>query len=55
MTDEICSISIIDKFTGYLRTELAYALTLPLLGFKCTWYKIKFRDKNEKGKDFHFL
>ena len=32
----------------------AYALALPLLGFKCTWYKIKSRDKNEKGKDFIF-
>ena len=29
----------------------AYALTLPLLGFKCTWYEIKPRDMNEKGKD----
>ena len=32
----------------------AYALTLPLLGFKCTWYKINSRDMNEKGKDFIF-
>ena len=32
----------------------AYALTLPLLGFKCTWYQIKFRDMNEKGKDLIF-
>ena len=30
----------------------AYALTLPLLGFKCTWYEIKSRDMNEKGTDF---
>ena len=30
----------------------AYALTLPLLGFKCTLYEIKSRDMNEKGKDF---
>ena len=28
----------------------AYALTLPLLGFICTWYVIKSRDMNEKGK-----
>ena len=33
----------------------AYALTLPLLGFKCTWYEIKSRDMNEKGKDFIFF
>ena len=32
----------------------AYALTLPLLGLKCTWYEIKSRDMNEKGKDFIF-
>ena len=32
----------------------AYALTLPLLGFKGTWYEIKSRDMNEKGKDFIF-
>ena len=32
----------------------AYALTLPLLGVRCTWYEIKFRDMNEKGKDFIF-
>ena len=32
----------------------AYALALPLLGFKCTWYKIKSRDMNEKGKDYIF-
>ena len=32
----------------------AYALTLPLLEFKCTWYEIKSRDMNEKGKDFIF-
>ena len=32
----------------------AYALTLPLLGFKCTWYEIKSRDMNEKGNDFIF-
>ena len=32
----------------------AYALTLPLLGFKCTWYEIKSGDMNEKGKDFIF-
>ena len=33
----------------------AYALTLPFLGFKCTWYEIKSRDiMNEKGKDFIF-
>ena len=32
----------------------AYALTLPLLGFKCTWYEIKSRDMNQKGKDFIF-
>ena len=32
----------------------AYALTLPLLGFECTWYEIKSRDMNEKGKDFIF-
>ena len=24
-----------------------YALTLPLLGFKCTWYEIKYRNMNE--------
>ena len=29
-------------------------LTLPLLGFKCTWYEIKSRDINAKGKDFIF-
>ena len=32
----------------------AYALTLPLLVFKCTQYEIKSRDMNEKGKDFIF-
>ena len=32
----------------------AYALTLPLLGFECTWYEIKSRDMNEKGKEFIF-
>ena len=32
----------------------AYALTLPLLVFKCTWYETKSRDMNEKGKDFIF-
>ena len=32
----------------------AYALTIPLLGFKCTWYYIKSGDMNEKGKDFMF-
>ena len=32
----------------------AYALTLPLLGFKCTRYEIKSRDMNEKGKDLIF-
>ena len=32
----------------------AYALTLPLLGFKCTWHEIKSTDMNEKGKDFIF-
>ena len=32
----------------------AYALTLSLLGFECTWYEIKSRDMNEKGKDFIF-
>ena len=32
----------------------AYALTLPLLEFKCTRYEIKSRDMNEKGKDFIF-
>ena len=32
----------------------AYALTLPILGFKFTWYEIKFRDMNEKGKEFIF-
>ena len=30
----------------------AYALTLPLLRFKCTSYEIKSKDMNEKGKDF---
>ena len=30
----------------------AYPLTLPLLGFKCTWYEILSRDINEKGKNF---
>ena len=29
-------------------------LTLPLLGFECTWYEIKSRDMNEKGKEFIF-
>ena len=33
----------------------AYALTLPLLEFECTWYEIKSRDMNEKGKEFIFL
>ena len=33
----------------------AYALTLPLLGFECTWYEIKSRDMNEKGKEIHFI
>ena len=28
----------------------AYALTIPLLGFECTWTEIKSRDMNEKGK-----
>ena len=32
----------------------AYALTSPLLGFECTWYEIKSRDMNEKGKEFIF-
>ena len=32
----------------------AYALTLLLLGFKCTWYKIKSRDMSDKGKDYVF-
>ena len=32
----------------------AYALTLPLLVFKCTWYETKSRDMNEIGKDFIF-
>ena len=32
----------------------AYALTLPLLGFECTWYEIKSRDMIEKGKEFIF-
>ena len=32
----------------------AYALTLSLLGFECTWYEIKSRDMNEKGNDFIF-
>ena len=32
----------------------AYALTLPLLGFECTWYEIKSKDMNEKGKEFIF-
>ena len=32
----------------------AYALTLPLLGFECTWYEIKYRDMNEKGKELIF-
>ena len=32
----------------------AYALTLPLLGFECTWYELKSRDMNEKGKEFIF-
>ena len=32
----------------------AYALTLPLLGFKCTWSEIKSTDTDEKGKDFIF-
>ena len=27
---------------------------LTLLGFKCTWYEIKSRDMNEKGKDLIF-
>ena len=32
----------------------AYALTLALLGFECTWYEIKSRGMNEKGKEFIF-
>ena len=32
----------------------AYALTLPLLRFKCIWYEIKSRDMNERGKDLIF-
>ena len=32
----------------------AYTLTLPVLGFECTWYEIKSRDINEKGKEFIF-
>ena len=32
----------------------AYALTLSLLGFKCSWYEIKYRDMNEKVQDFIF-
>ena len=28
----------------------AYALTLPLLGFKCSWFKIKSRDTNENER-----
>ena len=32
----------------------AYALTLTLLGFECTWYKLKSRDMNEKEKEFIF-
>ena len=32
----------------------AYALKLPRLVFKCTWYETKSRDMNEKGKDFIF-
>ena len=32
----------------------AYALTISLLGFKWTWYEIKSKDMNEKGKDFIF-
>ena len=32
----------------------AYALTIPLLGFECTWTEIKSRDMNEKGKEFIF-
>ena len=32
----------------------AYALTSSLLGFECTWYEIKSRDMNEKGKEFSF-
>ena len=32
----------------------AYALTLPLIGFECTWSEIKSRDMNEKGKEFIF-
>ena len=40
---------------GHIRGGLrAYALTLRLLGFKYTWYEIKSRDINEKGKDFFF-
>ena len=35
-------------------SNYAYALTLPLLGFECTWYEIKSRDMNEKGKEFIF-
>ena len=31
-----------------------YALTLPLLVFKFTWYETKSRDMNEKGKNFIF-
>ena len=46
---------------GFVKIKLhsrglrAYALTLPLLGFKCTWYEIKSRDVNQKGKDFIFI
>ena len=32
----------------------AYTLTLPLLRFEYTWYGIKSRDMNGKGKDFIF-
>ena len=29
----------------------AYALTLPLLGFECTWYEIKSRDRIRKERN----
>ena len=32
----------------------AYALTISLLGFEWTWYEIKSKDMNEKGKDSIF-
>ena len=51
------SILLWVQVIGWLREGKglrAYALTLPLLGFECTWYEIKSRDMNEKGKEFIF-